>query len=91
MDAVKRRLGAPAALQSCHTAEVAGFLIEGHVPPADILRLLAERPAGIRGLAVPGMPIGAPGMERTGAAREGFDVFAFRGDGSHRVFASHPR
>ena len=66
MDAVKDRLSVPAELQSCHTAEVGGYVIEGHVPAAEIKRLLAEKPAA-KGLAVPGMPAGSPGMETPGA------------------------
>lgn len=77
MPALKRRLGVPADLAACHTAEVDGYVIEGHVPAEDILRLLSTRPAGVRGLAVPGMPIGSPGMEQPGAASDGFVVVAF--------------
>lgn len=90
IDAVKRRLGVPAALASCHTAEIDGWLLEGHVPAEIVARLLAERPA-IRGLAVPGMPIGSPGMETPGMAPEPFRVIAFTGDGRTTVFADFPR
>lgn len=90
MRAVKQELGIPLDLVSCHTATVAGFAIEGHVPPEDILSLIESRPAGIRGIAVPGMPIGSPGMEQPGMGREAFAVIAFSGDGSRRVFARHP-
>lgn len=76
IEAVKREAGVPAALRSCHTARVAGYVIEGHVPFAAIDRLLAERPA-IGGLSVPGMPIGSPGMGDDPAAR--YDVMAFGG------------
>ena len=62
VNAVKARLGVPDDLASCHTAEISGYAIEGHVPAAAILRLLAEKPAA-KGLAVPGMPAGAPGMD----------------------------
>lgn len=89
MQALKRRLGVPADLASCHTAEIAGFVIEGHVPAADVRRLLRERPRGVVGLATPGMPLGSPGMEQAGGASEAFDVFAFRADGSREVFAHH--
>lgn len=78
----------PSALQSCHTAIVDGYVIEGHVPPADVDRLLAERPDVI-GLAVPGMPIGSPGMEVEGQAAQPFDVLAFAGDGTLRVWSSY--
>ena len=82
MNAVKARLGVPHELAACHTAEVAGYVIEGHVPAAAIDRLLAERPAA-KGLAVPGMPVGSPGME--GGEPEIYDVVLF-GPGESRVF-----
>jgi hypothetical protein len=88
MQAVKRRLGVPADLTSCHTGEVEGFVIEGHVPADNILRLLSERPSGVRGLAVPGMPIGSPGME-SGERRDPYQVFAFRADGTRYEFSRH--
>ncbi len=71
---IKAQRGVPSELASCHTAEIAGYTIEGHVPARSILRLLAERPAA-RGLAVPGMPIGSPGME--GGKPEAYDVILF--------------
>lgn len=74
MSDVKARLGVPAELASCHTAEIEGYIIEGHVPAHAIRRLLDEKAAG-RGLAVPGMPIGSPGME--GGAPELYDVVLF--------------
>ena len=90
MPALKRRLRVPSDLVSCHTEEVAGFVIEGHVPAQDIMRLLRVRPRGIIGLSVPGMPLGSPGMEQVGsAAREAFDVFAFRADGAREAFARY--
>lgn len=76
MEAVKARLGVPAALGSCHTAEVGGYVVEGHVPAAAIRRLLETRPAA-RGLAVPGMPVGSPGMEVTGMAPQTYEVILF--------------
>jgi len=82
---VKRRLGVPEALWSCHTGLVGGYAIEGHVPAADIRRLLRERPQAT-GLAVPGMPAGAPGMEQ-GAAQP-YSTIVFDAQGS-RVFARH--
>jgi hypothetical protein len=88
--AVKARYAVPAELQSCHTAIVDGYIIEGHVPAADIERLLEERP-DIAGLAVPGMPIGSPGMEIEGQPNQPFDVLAFDKDGNIvEVFASYP-
>ena len=79
----------PAALQSCHTAIVDGYIIEGHVPIAEINRLLAERPAGVIGLAVPGMPVGSPGMEVPGQSNQPYDVLAFDQAGQTQVFASY--
>ncbi|MCW8088273.1 DUF411 domain-containing protein [Sabulicella glaciei] len=83
---VRRMLGTPSDLLSCHAARVAGFVLEGHVPAPAIRRLLSERPAGIVGLAVPAMPVGSPGMEVPGQAPETYDVIAWRADGSHRPF-----
>ncbi|MBS0270044.1 MAG: DUF411 domain-containing protein [Proteobacteria bacterium] len=77
MKAVKARFGVPAALSSCHTAELSGYVIEGHVPAHAIQRLLAEKPQAI-GLAVPGMPAGSPGM---GGEPEPYDVVIFTRDG----------
>ena len=87
--AVKSQYQVPAQLQSCHTAIVDGYIIEGHVPVDDIERLLAERP-DITGLAVPGMPVGSPGMEVDGAAPQPFDVIAFDNSGRTEIFASYP-
>ncbi len=77
MQAVKVRLGVPEELASCHTAEIAGYIVEGHVPAPAIRRLLSEKPAA-RGLAVPGMPIGSPGME--GGTPEVYEVILFGKD-----------
>ena len=79
----------PGRLQSCHTAVVDGYVIEGHVPAADIHRLLKERPA-VAGLAVPGMPIGSPGME-VGTTVQPYDVLTFTREGQAGVFASYGR
>ena len=88
MAPVKAELGVPGALESCHTATVGNYVLEGHVPASDVDRLLRERPA-VLGLAVPGMPVGSPGMEMPGTPADRYDVVAFeRGSGS-RVFASH--
>jgi hypothetical protein len=89
MAAVKRAQGVPADLQSCHTALIEGLVVEGHVPPADIKRLLAARKASVRGLAVPGMPAGAPGMDVGHDHRQRYQVFAFAADGRRAVFAVH--
>jgi hypothetical protein len=88
---MRGRLGIPAALGSCHTALVGGYAIEGHVPAADIKRLLAERPSGVAGLAAPGMPVGSPGMDGPayGGRRDRFHVLLVRKDGSHGVYATH--
>jgi hypothetical protein len=88
--AVKRAHSVPEPLWSCHTALVGGYAIEGHVPAADIVRLLRERPrvngADARGLAVPGMPAGAPGMEQ--GAQQPYATLAFGAQGT-QVFARH--
>ena len=82
-----RRLGVPDALRSCHTATIEGYAIEGHVPAADIRRLLAERPAAA-GLAVPGMPAGSPGMDQ-GGRRQPYATILFTRDGRRIIFARH--
>ena len=87
MGAIKRDAGVPQALGSCHTARVGGYVIEGHVPAADVQRLLAEKPK-VAGLAAPGMPMGSPGMEGPYPA-DRYDVVSFDADGESRVFASH--
>ena len=88
MSALKAARGVPQDLWSCHTMEVDGYIIEGHVPAEAIARLLRERPEGVTGLAVPGMPIGSPGMEM-GDRVQPYEVIAF-GPGGHKVFASYP-
>lgn len=88
IDALKDRHGVPRAARSCHTATIGGYVIEGHVPVADIKRLLKERP-DVVGLAVPGMPVGSPGMETSDRRVDPFDVVAFDKRGQTRVFASH--
>lgn len=82
---VRAGAGVPEDLASCHTAIVGGYALEGHVPLADVQRLLVERPA-IRGLAVPGMPVGSQGMEMPGTPPDAFRVIAFAGDSSRYVF-----
>jgi hypothetical protein len=88
LTALKTSHGVPNRLHSCHTALVGGYVVEGHVPASDIQRLLRERPA-VAGLAVPGMPIGSPGMEVPGRRPQLYDVMAFDEDGTTRVFAKH--
>lgn len=87
MAAIKQRYGVSADLESCHTAIVNGYLIEGHVPATDIQQLLAERP-DVTGITAPGMPVGSPGME-SGDRHDPFSVLWFR-DGEVGVFSEHP-
>jgi hypothetical protein len=82
----KTRLGVPFALGSCHTAEVGGYLIEGHVPAADVKRLLAEKPRA-RGLVSPGMPQSAPGMDVPG--NQPYQILLVGNDGSTSLYARH--
>jgi hypothetical protein len=84
----QQQMGVPADLSSWHTAVVDGLLFEGHVPIAAMKRLLAQRPKGIRGLNVAGMPMGSPGMEVPGRAADRYEVIAF-GPAGRRVFARH--
>lgn len=88
--AVRGRLGMPQKLGSCHTAVVQGYVIEGHVPAADIQHLLKERPQAL-GLAVPGMPVGSPGMDGAvyGGRRDPYKVLLVQKDGSSQVFKSY--
>lgn len=83
---MKREVGVPASLESCHTAIVDGYVIEGHVPAADVRRLLAERPKVV-GLSVPGMVTGSPGME--GGKAEAYEVVAFDARAGTSTFAKH--
>jgi hypothetical protein len=87
--AIKRARGVPDDLHSCHTALVHGYAIEGHVPPADVRRLIASKSRTIRGLAVPGIPAGSPGMDVGHNHRQPYKVFAFAPGGRRSVFASH--
>lgn len=86
--ALTARYGVPARLGSCHTAIIDGMAFEGHVPIADIKRALAQRPKGVAGLAVGGMPIGSPGMEVPGMQAQPYVVVAF-GPTGQKVFARH--
>ena len=88
MTAVKTKHGVPQRARSCHTAVVGDYVVEGHVPAADVQRLLKERPPVV-GIGVPGMPIGSPGMEVAGMKPQPFDVLAFDKAGQTTVFASH--
>lgn len=88
MDAVKSYYGVPGKLASCHTAIIDGYIIEGHVPAADIKRLLAERPA-VAGLTAPGMPQKSPGMQQPGLPPKGYNVLSFTKDGGNTVFSHY--
>lgn len=86
--ALQKRVGVPADLSSCHTAIIDGMAFEGHVPIADMKRVLVAKPKEVRGLAVAGMPLGSPGMEVPGIKAQVYDVVAF-GPSARRVFARH--
>jgi hypothetical protein len=86
---IKERVGVPYGMGACHTAEVGGYFIEGHVPAADVQRLLAEKPKA-KGLTVPGMPIGSPGMEQ-GDRVDPYEVLLVHEDGSTSVYARYPQ
>ncbi len=83
--ALKRANGVTRTLESCHTAFVGGYVIEGHVPAELVKQLLADRPAGIKGLSVPGMPVGSPGMD--GPVPERYIVYSFDARGKPSVYA----
>ena len=85
---VKMRVGVPVGKGSCHTAEVAGYFLEGHVPATDVKRLVTEKPAA-KGLAVPGMPAGSPGMEVPDGRIQPYDVELVATDGSTHPFSHH--
>jgi len=86
----RRGRGLPDALASCHTGVIDGYLVEGHVPAADVVRLLAERPEAL-GLTAPGMPLGSPGMETPDGRKQPFDTLLVLRSGQTRVFARHGR
>lgn len=88
LEPVKSRLGVPYGKGSCHTAEVDGYFVEGHVPASDIKRMLAERPDAL-GLTLPGMPIGSPGMEVPDGTVQPYTVELVERDGATRAFAQH--
>jgi hypothetical protein len=87
MDAVKRKLGVPKALESCHTAVIGGYVIEGHVPAGDVKKMLQTK-AAVAGLAAPGMPAGSPGMEM-GGRKDSFSVMAFDKNGKIQTFTQY--
>jgi hypothetical protein len=88
MGPVKARAGVPPGKGSCHTAMVDGYFIEGHVPAADVKRLVAERPDA-KGLVLPGMPMGSPGMEMPDGRTQPYTVELVANDGSTRPYAQH--
>ncbi|MGB3401219.1 MAG: DUF411 domain-containing protein [Microcoleaceae cyanobacterium] len=87
IQAIRQKHNLPQQLASCHTAEINGYLVEGHVPVEDVKRLIAQKP-NLAGIAVPGMPIGTPGMEM-GNRKESFDVVGFKPDSQTKVFNSY--
>jgi hypothetical protein len=90
LNALKTKHGVPATAQSCHTALVGGYVVEGHVPAAEIQRMLKEKPA-VLGIAVGGMPLGSPGMEVAGRAPQSYNVVTFDKAGSVRVYSTQNR
>jgi hypothetical protein len=85
--AVSAKMGIPPGMEGCHVGEIDGYIVSGHVPPADVKRLLSEKPDA-RGLLLPGMPMGSPGMEM-GGQTERYDVLLLARDGTTSVFATH--
>jgi hypothetical protein len=88
MDAIKSKYGVPEKLASCHTAIVDGYVIEGHVPAADVTRLLKEKPK-VAGLTAPGMPMQSPGMQASGLQPKSYNVLAFDKNGKSHVFTHY--
>ncbi len=86
ISSIKKELGVPLQLRSCHTAKVGGYIVEGHVPAREVIRMLKEKPR-IDGLTVPGMPMGTPGME--GPRKDAYDVLTFDGSGRTTVYARY--
>lgn len=86
---IKSQYGISEQNASCHTARVGGYTIEGHVPAADVRRLLKERPGDVVGLTAPGMPMRSPGMQAEGLPAKGYDVLAIKKDGSTEVFSRY--
>ena len=88
MSQVKNRLAIPKALYSCHSSEINGYVFEGHIPAAVIKQFLAKPPKSAKGLAVPNMPIGSPGMEVAGRANQDYTVYMFFKDGSYKPYTT---
>jgi hypothetical protein len=89
MSPIKERVGIPYSMGSCHTAQVGGYFVEGHVPAEQVLRMLKEKPKA-KGLTVPAMPIGSPGMEQ-GDVVQPYDVHLVNQDGTTTVYARYPK
>lgn len=87
LESIKERAGLPSSLRACHTATVGNYVVEGHVPASDVKKLLRQKP-DVRGLAVPGMPVGSPGMEQGGRV-EPYEVLTYTSDGDTSVFAEY--
>jgi hypothetical protein len=90
LSSIKTKHAVPSRAQSCHTAVVNGYVVEGHVPASDVKRMLKEKPA-IAGLALPGMPQGSPGMERPDNVVPAYQVLSFDKKGATRIYAQHGR
>jgi hypothetical protein len=88
LNPIKERVGVPYGKGSCHTAEVGGYFVEGHVPASDIQRLLREKPSA-KGLTVPGMPLGSPGMEVPTGQTDRYEVLLVAKDGSTSTYSKH--
>lgn len=86
LNAIKRKLGVPPSLASCHTAQAGRYVVEGHIPASVVHRLLKERPTTILGIAVPGMPIGSPGMEVPGGQQQPYQVLTFDKAGDSTIY-----
>jgi hypothetical protein len=85
----KRSVGVPRGMGACHTAMIGNYVFEGHVPAEDILRFMEEKPAGVLGLVVPGMPRGSAGMDQPNGAKDTFIVYAFKTGGATTEYATH--
>lgn len=89
MAEIRKQYNVPDKMQSCHTAVIDGYVIEGHVPAADVKKLLETRPNDVAGLAAPGMPQNSPGMQPEGEKPSGYDVLSFDRQGNAKVFTSY--
>ena len=91
MAGLKSKYHIPTAARSCHTAMIGNYIVEGHVPASDIKKLLEKHPAGVVGIAVPGMPTGSPGMEGGAGEIDPYDVVTFDAKGKTTVFSHHDK